>query len=433
MPQERIIARISKLRTNPAYVLCQVKAKSIMTAHPDDSNPPRRIAARRDYHGPAFLAQGFRPFFLGAGIWAVVALSLWLGEWLGILPPSMALTASWHAHEMLFGFASAAMGGFLLTAIPNWTGRLPVRGLWLGMLALFWLAGRLVMLMTTILDPLAVSIVDSLFLVLLSIAVWREIIAGKNWRNIKTALAITLLAIANILFHWQSAQTTADTALAERMGVMVLIALMALIGGRIIPSFTRNVLRRRGADKLPAVANNLDRACLAFTVITAFGWTFYPQNLLVGVLTLIAALLHFVRLGRWRGLAILNEPILWVMHLGYLWISIGFGLLGMHIVLNLVPQSAGIHALTAGAFGTMILGVMSRATRGHSGAPLIADGATTTMYIAVSLAALVRVIGSITNVPLYYAFSGGFWVLAFGIFVIAYWKMLTSNMRALKT
>ena len=400
-----------------------------MTKKTDDSNPPPRIAARRDYAGPAFFSQGFRPFFLGAGIWAVLAVTIWLCEWLGILPPVMVLSTNWHAHEMIFGFAGAAMGGFILTAIPNWTSRLPVRGLPLGILALLWLAGRVVMLMPDVLGPVGTGLIDSAYLVVLGAAIWREIIAGKNWRNLKTAALITLLAAANILFHWQYASTTADTTLAERMGVMVLVTLIALIGGRIIPSFTRNVLNRRGEDKLPSPVTNTDRFTLVVTVLTAIVWVLFPLSLLAGGLTLVASALHFERLSRWRGLAILDEPMLWVLHVGYLWIGIGFGLLSAHIFLGLVPQSAAVHAFTAGAFSAMILGVMSRASRGHSGLPLKADLPNTLIYVAITIAALLRVGGSITNMPIYYSLSGVFWVLAFGIFILAYWKILTKNLR----
>lgn len=389
-----------------------------------------RIAARRDYTGPAFLSSGYRPFFLGAGLWAILAVAVWLAEWLGVFPPVMILNANWHAHEMIFGFAGAALGGFILTAIPNWTGRLPVRGFWLGVLALLWLLGRLAMLGTEILGTVGTGIVDSLYLIALCGAIWREIIAGRNWRNIKIALTISLLAAANVLFHWQYAQPSADTAMAERMGVMVLVTLIALIGGRIIPSFTRNVLKRRGETKLPSPVNTVDRVTLIATTLTAISWTLYPQSLVSAALTLIACVLNLVRLARWRGLAVRNEPMLWVLHVGYLWIGIGFGLLSAHIFLDLAPQSAAIHAFTAGAFATMILGVMSRASRGHSGLPLNADFASTSMYSAVSLAALFRVAASLTGFPVLYSLSGVFWVLAFGIFVIAYWKILTTNVRS---
>ncbi len=398
----------------------------------DVSSPPRRIAARRDYRGPAFLSQGFRPFFLGTGLWAVLAILIWLGEWLGLLPPLMSLNASWHAHEMIFGFASAAMAGFLLTAIPNWTGRLPVRGLWLGALASLWGLGRIVMLMPHILGEKGSAIIDAIFLIALCAAVWREILAGKNWRNIKTALLITLLASANLLFHWRYAFANADTMLAERFGVMTLVTLIALIGGRIIPSFTRNVLAKRGDGRLPGPVTNTDRFTLVATVITAISWTLYPQSLLSGGLCLIASALHLERLTRWRGLAILDEPMLWVLHLGYLWISIGFTLLSLHIVLNLVPQSAAIHAFTAGAFATMILGVMSRAARGHSGQPLKADLANAVMYVSITLAAITRIAGSVSSQTVFYSASGVFWVMAFGIFVIAYWKILTRDMRKMR-
>ncbi len=404
-----------------------------MTAsHSPEPTSASRIAARRDYNGPVFLSQGFRPFFLGAGLWAALAVALWLGEWLGLLPPLMVLSAGWHAHEMIFGFAGASIGGFILTAIPNWTGRLPVRGAGLGGLVLLWLGGRVAMVSTDILGSIGAGIIDSAYLIILSLVIWREIIAGRNWRNAKVAATISLLAAANILFHWLSAQNYGDTALAERLGVAVLIVLIALIGGRVIPSFTRNTLARRGDPKLPSPVSNTDRFTLIVTTITGISWVLYPESLLCGGLALISSALHLERLTRWRGLAVLGEPMLWVLHLGYLWISIGFGLLAAHVFLNLVPQSSAIHAFTAGAFGTMILAIMTRASRGHSGLPLTADRTTTSIYGFVTLAAIFRVTGSLTNMPLYYGFSGMFWILAFAVFVIAYWKVLTTDLRAQK-
>ncbi len=392
-----------------------------------------RLAARRDYAGPAFLAQGFRPFFLGAGLWAVLALALWLGEWLGLLPPILFLDAHWHAHEMIFGFGAAAMAGFLLTAIPNWTGRLPVRGTPLALLALLWLAGRIAMLSQGTSGLVMTGFVDSAFLVVLALAVWREIIAGKNWRNLKTAAAVSLLALANMAWHMVAAHPTLDSLMPERLAVMTLVSLLALIGGRITPSFTRNVLARRGATRLPAPFSTLDRAALLMTVLAGASWTLAPNNRVTGALALLAFALNLARLARWRTLAVLDAPMLWVLHLGYGWVSTGFALIAMHDLGGWIPQSAATHAFTAGAFGTMMLGVMTRAARGHSGLKVQAGATETLIYAAVSLSAVLRIAAAISNQITLYQASGLLWVFAYGVFVIAYWKILTTDMRVRRT
>ena len=392
-------------------------------------SPSAQILARRDYAGPAFLAQGFRPFFLGAGIWAVLALATWLTEWLGLLPPVMFLDVHWHAHEMIFGFGAAAMAGFLLTAIPNWTGRLPVRGAPLALLALLWLAGRLAMLGRGAIGPGLAGAIDSAFLIVLALAVWREIIAGKNWRNLKTAAAVSILAAANIAWHAVAAHPGLDTLLPERLAIITLVSLLALIGGRITPSFTRNVLARRGTGRLPAPFSGLDRAALVMTVLAGASWTVAPGARITGALAVIACVLNLVRLGRWRTLDVLEEPMLWVLHLGYAWIGAGFALIAAHGLAGLVPQSAAIHAFTAGGFGTMMLGVMTRAARGHSGLKLQAGAIEPLIYAAVSLSAVLRIAAAASNRVVFYQASGLLWVLAFGLFVIAYWTILTTNMR----
>ncbi len=389
-----------------------------------------RLAARRDYAGPAFLSHGFRPFFLAAALWSTISLMIWLSIWLGLAPDSLAFDVSWHAHEMLFGFVAAAIAGFILTAIPNWTGRLPVRGFGLGALAMLWLAGRVAMLGTNAMGNIIVAGVDSAFLLSLAFVVWREIIAGRNWRNSGPAAIISLLAAANIFFHSTLIIPHLSTAMAERLAIMLIIILISVIGGRVVPSFTRNVLAKSGAAKLPTPMNRFDVAVIAITAITGLSWTFRPEAGLSGVLAALAAVLHIVRLGRWRGLAIAHEPMLWVLHIGYLWIGVGFGLLGTQILTGLVPPSAAIHAFTAGTMGTMIVAIMTRATLGHNGMALKAGPATVTLYICVTLATLMRLMASINGATVFFWLSGGLWVLAFALFAAAYWKPLTRNMRA---
>ncbi len=398
------------------------------------TNPPNQsrkstqsINARRHYDGPVILKQGFRIFFLMAAFWAAFSLVIWLGEWLGYLPPFVHLDASLHAHEMLFGFAAAMVSGFLLTAVPNWTGRLPVRGGPLLALALLWLVGRLAISAMAIFGWPFAPFVDSLYLFIFAAALWREIIAGKNWRNVKIALIITGLAASNIWFHLEHADLVQTDEMSVRAALSLYILLMAIVGGRVIPSFTRNILARRGATRLPAKVSNTDRFTLVLTFISLASWTLYPQSLLCAGLALMAFILHLERLSRWRGLAVLDEPLLWAMHLGYLWISIGFFLLAAQLFLGLVPHSAVIHAFAVGAIGTLGSAIMTRASRGHSRQAMKADMATTGIYVLISLAAIGRISASIVGGAALIELSGLAWISGFGLFVIAYWSMLTRD------
>ncbi|VAV91151.1 NnrS protein involved in response to NO [hydrothermal vent metagenome] len=400
------------------------KTKPISSARQD------KINQRRQYKGPVFFSQGFRPLFLGAALWAILAIVLWLASWLGSPLFGLAVDANWHIHEMLFGFAPAAVCGFLLTAIPNWTGRLPVRGVLLMLLSAFWLAGRIAMLMQPILGQTVSAGIDVVFLLALSLAVFREIIAGRNWKNLKIAFILAGLTLANIWFHLETAGIVYANEYGVRAAVSLLVLLIALIGGRIIPSFTRNTLKKRGATALPAPFSNSDRFTLVATLITGISFTFIPNSLLTAALALVCSILHFERLTRWRGLHVLFEPMLWVLHLAYLWIGIGFALMASSLFLQAPTMSAAIHAFTTGAFASMILAVMTRASRGHTGRALVANLWTTAIYISISLAAILRVLGSIFAGSLYHQMASVFWVAAFGIFVIAYWPVLVGkNLR----
>ena len=198
-------------------------------------------ADRRAYRGPALFSFGFRPFFLSAGVWAALTVPLWLTARIGLMPPS-GIDRVWHAHEMLFGYLAAVVAGFLLTAVPNWTGRIPVLGRPLAALWALWLAGRLAMVTPWALSPWAWGL-DSLFLLVFAGVIWREILSGRNWRNLGVAAMVSLLALAHLAFHLLP---EASVPAAERAAVALAATLIALIGGRVTPSFTRNWLAPRG-------------------------------------------------------------------------------------------------------------------------------------------------------------------------------------------
>lgn len=384
-----------------------------------ESLAPRRAAA--------WLTLGFRPFFLAAGIWAAAALALWLAMLVtGVALPSRFAPLDWHIHEMLFGFAMAAIAGFLLTAIPNWTGRRPVRGALLGWLAGFWLAGRIACAISALI-PLELAIAADLALpVALAAVAAREIIAAKNWRNLPMLAPLVVLGLANLLMHLEAAGAVVLAGLGWRLGLAAVIVLISVVSGRIIPSFTRNWLAKRQVAMLPAAADAIDRAALGALHAGLFGWAFFPELRAAGVLLMLGAVLNLRRLLRWRGAATVGEPLLLILHIGYGWVVLGAALLGLAMLSGDVAQSAGIHALTAGAIGTMTLAVMTRATRGHTGRALTADRATCLVYLLVSLAAVARVaaaFASLWALPLLIA-AACFWIAAFAVFVVSYGPML---------
>ena len=388
------------------------------------SSSDATMSRRDSYDGPALFRDGFRPFFLAAGVWAAVAVPLWLLVFQGTLSVPTAFDfVAWHAHEMIFGFAAAVIAGFLLTAVPNWTGRLPLRGLPLALLFATWLAGRVAVAGSAAVGALPAAAIDLAFLVVLLAVALREIVAGRNWRNLPLPLALVLLIAANVLIHLQAVGGADFGPLGERLGIAVVVMLIALIGGRVIPSFTRNWLAKRGATVLPASFGGFDKLCLLATLCALVAWVAVPEHPLAGAALLIAGGLHGARFLRWQGHQTLSEPLVWSLHLGFLWLPLGLLLLGFGVLRpgNLSP-TAGLHALTAGAIGAMTLAVMTRATLGHSGRALAADRWTAAIYLAIFAAAALRVAASLSDaayLPLLHS-AGLLWVVAFGLFVLRY-------------
>ena len=375
----------------------------------------------------AFLAQGFRPFFLVAGFWAAAALTLWIVMFgTGTAAPSRFDPLTWHIHEMLFGFVMAAIAGFLLTAIPNWTLRRPVDGWLLGLLAGLWVLGRIICLISALVPPWLAIAADLSFPVALAGIVAREIVAGRNWRNLPMVAPVTVLGIANLLMHLEANGAALPPGLGWRLGLAAVIVLISVVAGRIVPSFTRNWLTKRGSSDLPIVSRWIDRTALGVLHAGLFGWAVLPTFHPVGPLLLFGAMLNLERLRRWRGDATTAEPLLLVLHVGYAWLVLGTALLGLATLDADMPPSAAIHALTAGAIGTMILAVMTRVTRGHTGRNLSADRLTSLIYILVTFAAIARVLAAFEadwTVPLLIA-SACCWITAFGLFVLGYGRML---------
>ncbi|WP_417464232.1 NnrS family protein [Kordiimonas sp.] len=390
--------------------------------------------ARQQYHGPAFLSHGFRLFFLMAGLTGFLLVPGWLYLFFhgGTLPSGM-VSLDWHIHEMIFGYLAAVIAGFLLTAIPNWTGRLPISGAPLACLVLLWFFGRVLMLAPV--PDLVRAGGDSLFLIIMTFVAAREVKAGKNWRNAPVCLLVGLFALGNITFHVERLGML-DSDVAVRAALSVISVLIALIGGRIVPSFTTNWLIKSGAAARPVPFNSFDKAVLALTVLALAFWSMAPEGTPTGVMLILAGALQFVRLARWQGWVPWRNALVLVLHVAYLWLPVGLVLLGFAAALpEVVPMpSAGIHALTAGLMGMMTVAVMSRATLGHTGRELAAGAVGCWLYVILFTAALLRVVASL--IPEFYAsgvmMSGVLWSLAFLIFVVHYGAMTLTPRLVIK-
>lgn len=376
------------------------------------------------------LGAGFRPFFLAAALWAVVALALSTCALTGHLDlPSQFDPLAWHIHEMLFGFVMAGVGGFLLTAIPNWTGRAPVSGAPLGLLVAAWALGRAACLVSAWLPAWAAPVADLLFPLALELVAARELLAANNRRNYPLLLPVVVLGAANLLMHLEALGVAVPAGLGWRLGIATVLILISVIGGRIIPAFTRNWLTTRGATALPAPVGAIDRAALGTLHASLLLWAALPAAAWVGVALLLGAAINLWRLLRWRGAATLAEPLLSVLHLGYLWLVAGVAMLGLSLLCPAAPAAAALHALTVGTFGTMLLAVMTRATLGHTGRHLHADGATVAIYVLVGFASVLRITAAWPSAVTYDMLIAAAicWIAAFGLFVARYGPMLLTR------
>jgi uncharacterized protein involved in response to NO len=344
----------------------------------------------RAHKGWPLLANGFRPFFLFGSIYAGLAILVWLPVFHGELTLISAFAPrDWHVHEMLYGYLPAVITGFLFTAIPNWTGRLPIQGTPLLVLVIVWMMGRVCVTFSAETGWLVAMLVDASFLLLVAAAAAREILAGRNWRNLNVVMLVLLLLAGNIAFHLEAHfNGAADTGI--RIGIAVVVLLISLIGGRIIPSFTRNWLVRENPGRLPVPFGRFDVIVVAIGALALSVWVLSPAGRLTGAALAIAGLLHLVRLERWAGDRTWRERLVLILHIGYAFVPLGF-LLNAMSAFELVPAGVGVHAWMVGAAGTMTLAVMSRATLGHSGQQLTASVATQAIYAAIIVAALSRI------------------------------------------
>jgi uncharacterized protein involved in response to NO len=378
----------------------------------------------------ALFDYGFRPFFLLCGLYALIIVPVWLyrfahgGISFGALPG-----VYWHAHEMLFGFICAAIAGFLLTAVPSWTGSPGFAGRPLIIAVLLWLGGRIAMSMADVLPFWMAAAIELSLLPMLLMLLAPPVFRARN-RNMPILGVVTLLWLIDAAF--MRAMQTGDFQLAAgaaRTAVNLVLVLVVVIGGRIVPAFTGNALRRIGSDVAPVSRGWLEVLAIGSIAAIALGDLFAPDTRIAGGLAAVAAVAHATRLAGWRSFRVGGEPILWALHVAYAWIPIGLALKACWLLGDAAWAAKWQHALTSGVFATMILAVMTRASLGHTGRPLVVTRAISVAYLLLTLGALLRVFGGAWT-PRYYLLtlsaSGVAWLLAFAIFVWVYGPILIS-------
>ncbi len=381
----------------------------------------------RQYAGIPLFSFGFRPFFLAGAIAAAIIPVITALAFSGIMAFDFAGgVIAWHGHEMVYGYLSAVVAGFILTAVPNWTGRLPLLGTRLVVLFFLWLTGRIAFFMSGQLSGLVIGLIDISFLLLLDAFLWREVVHSKNWRNAPVCVLVLFFAIGNAVWHWQVLQG-GNAAQGLYLGMAVIAILLALIGGRVTPSFTRNWLAKTGRETFDAAFSTLDKAAIGALVFSILMWLAAPHLAFTGAALMLAAALHVARLIRWRGWRTVAEPLVLILHVGYFWLSLSLLLLGLSVFSPAVfPTVVALHSLTAGAAGVMTLAVMTRATLGHTGRLLSADATTVVIYALVNLGAAIRVLA--LYLPLPYtttiAVSSLIWGGAFALFALVYGRYL---------
>lgn len=374
------------------------------------------------------LRYGFRPFFLGAGLAAMLLIPWWASSYafgvpLGTgWPPTL-----WHGHEMLFGFIVAAIAGFLLTAVPSWTGARGFAGRPLAILSGVWLLGRIA-IATSQLWPLpVVAALDLAFLPALAILVTPPLVRARN-RNTPLLAVLAALWATDAAFYWGLSHHNDGTSLrALIVGIDIVLLLITVIGGRIVPAFTASALKQRSIAGTVRAWPGVTELAVGSMIAVVLSDLFVPDGTIAGVIAALAAAIQAVRLIQWRTLKTLRQPIVWVLHLAYIWLPIGLALKAVALLTGAAPAAFWLHALTIGAAATMILAVMTRASLGHTGRPLVIDPVIALAYLLLTAAALVRVFGlAILRIayPEVILVAAFLWTAAFVLFTWIYAPML---------
>jgi uncharacterized protein involved in response to NO len=368
----------------------------------------------------------FRIFFLLGGLGAALLVPVWLLMLAGHLPvPGYLGGAAWHGHELIFGYAPAVITGFLLTAAYNWTGTPNTKGLSLVLLSAFWVAGRVAMLFADSLPGPLVALVDLVFLPLAALIVLPPLWRAGKWANTAFVGLFLVMAVANLMIHLEALGILVNTVQAGLYGGIDLVLLiMVMVGGRITSAFTRNAI----GLQVPPQPRRDQMAVGVVALLVAVDLLMLPDAI-VGTVCLLAALLTAIRIASWQCLKTTKVPLIWILHLAQVWLVIGFGLRGSALLFDLLPQATALHALTLGAVGSLTLGMMTRVALGHTGRPLVIKPVIPWTYVAISLAAILRIVAPVVwpeQTMMANALAGALWTFAFTTFVVVYLPVLTS-------
>ncbi|MGV3742270.1 MAG: NnrS family protein [Burkholderiaceae bacterium] len=379
-----------------------------------EESMPRRSVPQSDI--PPLLRLGFRPFYLLAAAFAFISVPVWLAKYYGHASVLSRVNLNWHIHEMVFGFAIAVIIGFLYTAGRNWTGLWTPRRKMLAGLAGLWIAGRLAMLFA---DPWLAAIIDISFLPLATWLLYGVLKKSANKRNMVMVALLSLLTLTNILFHAANLGWAGVSSIhAIHVAILIIVVLEAVIGGRVIPMFTANAVPHAH----PVINVRRDKVIAGFTIAACAAWAFGLPAPMTASLALAAAVSQTTRLIAWQPLCTVRNPLLWILHLSYAWIPLGFVLLALS-TFGIVSTSAGIHALAIGAMAGMIIGMITRTALGHTGRPLRAGHSETWMYVLVQVGAVTRLAANFSHAELRDAalmISAACWASAFLLYVAVY-------------
>ncbi len=388
-------------------------------------NTPEPLTPKRAW---VPFAYGFRPFFLLSGLYAVVAIALWVATWPGgRFAIAGAPAMFWHGHEMVFGFIGAAIAGFMLTAVPSWTGQRGFAGRPLMLLVFLWLAGRAVFLAGDAVPFALLAVAELAFLPGVVAMVGPSLARTAN-RNRPLIIVLSAFWLLDAAFlYGLGTGNPLVCMIALRGAIGGVLVLITVIGGRIVPAFTGNALRAAGVEATLRSPAGLGRATIGATLAWAIAAAFSPLGVWAALLAAVAAALHLARMAGWQGWRTGRMPIVWILHLAYAWLPVGLALHAVFIATGAPWAAHWLHALGAGAAGMMILAVMTRAALGHTGRPLRVSGAIVVAYSLLLVAVLVRVFAAVIPglaYPTAIHLAGGLWVLSFGLFVITYTPVL---------
>jgi uncharacterized protein involved in response to NO len=387
--------------------------------------PQNPQSSRRAF---ALFAYGFRPFFWAAAVFAILSLIAWLWIYtIGALPLPNQPPQLWHGHEMLFGFLAAAIAGFLLTAVPSWTGACGFAGARLIMLTVVWLAGRLTFAFASLLPFAVVAVCELAFLPALAVLIAPPLLRARN-RNTRLLFVLAGIWVTDLVFVF--ALGRGDVLLARGallVAIDIVLLLITIIGGRIVPAFTVSALRARGVSADMRGSSWVDAIVIGAMIGVVLVDAIAPWGTVAGGVAALAAIAQAWRFAGWRSLRTRGEPLVWSLHLAYAWLPVGLGMKATYLLSGANWSAHWLHALTIGAAASMVLAVMSRASLGHTGRALVASRPIAIAYVLVCLAALVRVFSpslEAVDYRLTVMLAGALWVAAFGLFVIVYTPIL---------